>query len=78
MFPVQYRPSIPSTFGDSALAALINKAENIEVDDGDVIFIAIASRELSKDRRQGTRLECLKFNLRGGIWQETLVDVDWK
>jgi hypothetical protein len=78
MFAVQYRPLAPSAFGDSALAALINKAEIVEVDDGDVIVITVASRGLSKDTRKGTRSERLKFNLRGGVWQETRVDVDWK
>jgi hypothetical protein len=64
--------------GDSALAALIGKSANIEIEDGDVIVITVGTRELSHGARTGTRMEYLKFNLRGGMWQETGVHVDWK
>jgi hypothetical protein len=77
-FSVQYTPSVPSVFGDSALAALISKSESVEVYDGDVITIRVGSSSLSKEQRKGTRSEYLKFDLRGGMWRQTDVDVEWK
>jgi hypothetical protein len=78
LFSVVYFPIPPSASGDSALAALIGKAEKVEVDEGDVIVITLGTKSLSNGPRTGTRTERLKFNLRGGMWQETDVDVNWR
>ena len=77
LFSVKYMPSAPIRLGDSVLAALIGKAVNVGVDDGDVIVVTIGTRSLSNGQHTGTRSDYLTFNLRGGMWQETGIIVDW-
>ena len=76
-FELTYTPLAASTLGDAALAALIGKAEKVQVDNADEIVITLGSRSLSQGQRKGTRTDRLKFNMRG-VWQETYVDVDWE
>jgi hypothetical protein len=76
-FRVTFTPSEPISVGDSALAALIGKSENVSVEDGDEIVITLANRKLSHDRHRGVCTEFLKFKLGGGVWHETGIHVTW-
>jgi hypothetical protein len=72
-FWIHYYPSMPTSIGDAALAAIINKAESLEISDGDSMTIAV-SRQNSKT---GSCDQYLKFNLHGGAWQETIAHIKW-
>jgi hypothetical protein len=72
-----YSPLIAVPLGDAALAALISKADSIEVGDGDTLTISISHRSLHNQSNTGSYSEYLKFNLRGGAWQETGIFIDW-
>ena len=77
-FSVKFTPPAPIRLGDSVLAALIGKSVNLEVgDDSDLITITIGTRSLSNGNRTGTRTEYLKFNLQGGMWEETGIFLHW-
>jgi len=75
-FSVSFIP-VPVPLGDSVLAALIAKSVNVEVGDGDAIKLTIGTQNLYDNKRTGTRTEYLKVNLRGGLWQETEIQIHW-
>ena len=76
-FSVMYWPSDPIRLGDAALAALIGKSANVEIENGDEIVITVGTRKLSHGARTGTRKKYLKFDLSAGAWRETGVYISW-
>jgi hypothetical protein len=69
-FVFRYMPAAPTHFGDSALAAIIEKSSNVDVSDGDTIVVLLAMRTLTKVGQPGRRNESLTFSLRGAVWQQ--------
>ena len=72
-------PSTPGSMGDSALGALIQKAEWVTAKEGSIIELGLAPRPIEAQGQViGQAQESLMFTLQGGLWVRTSLNVNWK
>jgi hypothetical protein len=76
-FIVRYHPKTQVRTGDAVLAALINRAESVELRSGDSISLNFPNRRLSRKGKIGTTYEVMEFSLNGGTLLGSSAIIEW-
>ncbi len=76
-YSVKLIPQRTAHFGDAALAALIDKAVLLSIDDGNSLEVLLPKRRYSRGNGTVEVQENLSFKLAGGLWWKTSVSIEW-